>query len=538
MPLDDEKTYQMLQRAEAVGVFQFESGGMRDLLREAVPTNIEDLIALVALYRPGPMENIPKYVACKHGREQPEFLHETIEPVVNDTYGVIIYQEQVMQIAQVFAGYSLGQADLLRRAMGKKIKAEMDAQRDVFTKGATERGVTADRASYVFDLVDKFAGYGFNKAHSAGYALVAYQTAYLKANHPVEFLAAAMSLDINNTDKLNVFRQEAQRLDIAILPPDINRSKVDFSVEQVDGRGAIRYALGAIRNVGRDAMRQVVAERTANGPFKDLWDFAGRLDARQMNKRQMENLTRAGAFDGLNSNRAQVLDGVDLILRYAAAQANERGSDQASLFGGDDGVKQPPPKLPASPEWSLTDKLGHEFESVGFYLSAHPLDAYAKALAKQHVRSYAEVRELAYSGKRFKLAGTVLGKQERTSAKGSRFAFVQLSDPSGMYEIAVFSDLLAEKRDLLEPGALLLVEVDVRGDGDEARLTAQSIITVEQAAERAAGGIEVFLKDPSPLEAIQRELQRHGRRDQGDQRRPARAGSLAAPLQVSRLGSM
>ncbi|MEQ9641796.1 MAG: DNA polymerase III subunit alpha [Alphaproteobacteria bacterium] len=509
MPLDDEKTYQMLQRAEAVGVFQFESGGMRDLLREAVPTNIEDLIAMVALYRPGPMENIPKYVACKHEREQPEFLHETIEPVVADTYGVIIYQEQVMQLAQVFAGFTLGQADLLRRAMGKKIKSEMDAQRNVFIEGAQARGVAADRATYVFDLVDKFAGYGFNKAHSAGYGLVAYQTAYLKANYPVEFIAAAMTLDINNTDKLNVFRQEADRLDIELLPPDINNSAVEFSVEAKDGQGAIRYALGGIRNVGREAMRSLVAERDGNGAFADLWDFAGRLDNKQMNKRQMENLVRAGAFDALNPNRAQLVEGADLVLRYAAALANERGSDQGSLFGGDGGVSVPPPKLPEVPAWSLTDKLSHEFDAVGFYLSAHPLDAYKAALEKAGVLPYAEMRQRARDGTRFKLAGTVLSKQERTSARGSRFAFVQLSDPSGMFEIAVFAELLSEKRELLEPGALLQFSVDVRGEGDEARLTAQSVTTVEAVAAQNAGGIEIFVRDRAPLPSIFQELQRH-----------------------------
>ena len=334
IPLDDRTTFDMMSRGDTVGVFQFESSGMRSLLREARVDTFEDMIALVALYRPGPMENIPKYVACKYGRENPEVLHETIEPVVKDTYGVIIYQEQVMQIAQVFAGYSLGQADLLRRAMGKKIKAEMDAQRDVFVKGAMEKGVDKDRASYVFDLVDKFAGYGFNKAHSAGYALVAYQTAYLKANHPVEFIAASMTYDMGNTDKLNVFRQELQRLGIALLPPDINRSERDFSVElQDDGKPAIRYALAAVKNVGGAAMQALVEERQRGGPFRSLADLAHRLDVKQINKRQVENLARAGAFDALVPNRAQVYHAAETLVRHASAAANERESAQVNLFG-------------------------------------------------------------------------------------------------------------------------------------------------------------------------------------------------------------
>ncbi|HOV05555.1 MAG TPA: DNA polymerase III subunit alpha, partial [Kaistiaceae bacterium] len=292
IPLDDGPTYEILQRAETIGVFQFESAGMRDLMRRAHPTNIEDLIALVALYRPGPMENIPKYLACKHGQEKPEFLHETIEPVVRDTYGVIIYQEQVMQIAQVFAGYSLGEADLLRRAMGKKIKAEMDAQRSRFVEGAKAGGVEAARAEFVFDLVDKFAGYGFNKSHSACYALVAYHTAYLKANYPGEFLAASMTFDMGNTDKLAVFRREAMRLGIPVVPPSINRSAVEFDVRD----GTIFYSLAALKGVGRQAVEHIV-EMRGEEPFRDLADFAKRVSPRTVNKRTLGSLIAAGAFD-------------------------------------------------------------------------------------------------------------------------------------------------------------------------------------------------------------------------------------------------
>jgi DNA polymerase-3 subunit alpha len=507
IPLNDEPTFEMLRGGETVGVFQFESSGMRDLMREAVPHNIEDLIALVALYRPGPMENIPKYIACKHGREKPEFLHQTIEPVVADTYGVIIYQEQVMQIAQVFAGYTLGQADLLRRAMGKKIKAEMEAQRDDFVNGAMARGVESARASYVFDLVDKFAGYGFNKAHSACYAYVAYQTAYLKANYPVEFMAASMSLDISNTDKLNIFKQELDRMGIALLPPDINRSEVEFSVErtEADGEGAVRYALSAVKNVGREAMAGVLKARRDGGDFKDIWDFAGRVEPRQLNKRQLENLARAGAFDRFQDNRARLYGAAELLMRYANHASQERESSQVSLFESGDGAAQvPPPQLPDRVLWSQTEKLGHEFEAMGFYLSAHPLDAYQNLTGKGGLVSYAELLpRVKAGGSHFRIAGTVLSKREGKNKRGNPYAFVQLSDPSGMYEVTVFAEELSAKRELLVAGRSLVMAVDVTSNGDDPRLVARNIVDVEEASQRAGGGnLRVYVNDAAALSSL------------------------------------
>jgi DNA polymerase-3 subunit alpha len=512
IPLDDARTYDMLQRAESIGVFQFESSGMRDLLRDAMPSNIEDLIALVALYRPGPMENIPKYVACKHGREKPEFLHESITPIVADTYGVIIYQEQVMQIAQRFAGYSLGQADLLRRAMGKKIKAEMDAQRDTFVKGAMGNGVDSERATYVFELVAKFAGYGFNKAHSAGYALVAYQTAWLKANHPVEFFAASMTLDQHNTDKLNVFRKELERLDIRLLPPDINVSDVEFSVDtSADGRPAVRYALAAIRNVGRQAMASLVAERRSKGPFQSLQDLAARIDPKDMNKRQIENLARSGAFDALAGNRAQLFAGADIIMRRAASSADERASRQSNLFAGVDGGAGGL-MLPAAKPWNQMQALHEEFEALGFYLSAHPLDSYAASLRRLDVVRYADLtRQLNGEVKRVRLAGSVEGRQERTSARGNKFAFVQLSDPSGAFEVTAFSEVLSASRELLEPGSKVLLSIDARIDEGQVRLTIQGVQSLDQAAAQAAAGLEIALAptvgvDAEPIAEIKKAL--------------------------------
>ena len=512
IPLDDQKTFEMMSRGDTVGVFQFESSGMRSLLREARVDTFEDIIALVALYRPGPMENIPKYVACKFGKEQPEVLHETIEPVVKDTYGVIIYQEQVMQIAQVFAGYSLGQADLLRRAMGKKIKAEMDAQRDIFVKGATAKGVTKDRANYVFDLVDKFAGYGFNKAHSAGYALVAYQTAYLKANYPVEFMAASMTYDMGNTDKLNVFRQELQRLGIPLLPPDINRSAPDFDVEVMDdGTPAIRYALAALKNVGANAMASVVAERKAKGPFKSLADFANRLDAKLINKRQIENLACAGAFDALNDNRAQVYHAAETIVRHASAAASERDSAQVNLFGGGDDDSGPTPMpLPPVEDWPSMERLNHEFGAIGFYLSAHPLDTYGTTLEKVKAITYSELK---HSGSGlYTLAGIFLSKREINNRKGNRMAFVQFSDATGVYEVTLFTETLAQCRDLLEGGQTLLLKVSSEArEDDEPRLTAQSLELLDAAAARASKGLDIHVAGPGPLGSLKTLLEREGR---------------------------
>src|SRR6266849_1552699 len=332
LPLDDRGAYELLARGETVGVFQLEGAGVRDMLKKLRPDCFEDIIAVVSLYRPGPMENIPRYIAVKHGEEAADYLHPAIEGILKETHGIMIYQEQVMEIAQVLAGYSLGSADLLRRAMGKKFPAEMEAQRQLFIEGAVGRGVNAGLADHIFDQMAKFAGYGFNKSHAAAYALVAYQTAYLKANYPVEFLAALMTLDLGNTDKLNIFRQELDRLGIRLLAPDINRSEVTFAVEpetptpsshasgggRGGGKPAIRYALAAVKGVGGQAMTELVAERTSRGRFKDLADFSRRLDAKSFNRRQFESLAKAGAFDSLNPNREQTFAAAEPLRRQAS----------------------------------------------------------------------------------------------------------------------------------------------------------------------------------------------------------------------------
>ena len=507
IPLDDAPSFEMLREAETIGLFQLEGSGMRESIRSLRPDRFEDIIAMVALYRPGPMDDIPKYIACKNGQEEVVYPHPLLEPILSETYGVIVYQEQVMQIAQVLSGYSLGEADLLRRAMGKKIQSEMDAQRARFIDGAIARGVDAVVARNIFELVNKFAGYGFNKCHSAPYALIAYQTAYLKANHPVEFLAASMMLDQGNTDKLNIFRQEAARLGIAVNAPDINRSEADFSTNE----GAIYYALGAVRNVGAQAMRAIVAEREANGPFTDMEDFINRVDPRHLNKRSFEFLVRAGAFDVLEPNRAQLLAGADMVMAHCNAAAAARNSSQTDLFATGGMQQRRELKLPTVDGWPPIEKLKAEFDALGFYLSAHPLDDYSTILARANVTPYAEFFErLDEADRPAKLAGTIVAKREQRSQRGNPFAFVTLSDQSGEYEVTLFSELLSAHRELLEPGNLVVMNVTGKLDRDRPRLTAQSLQGVDKLADAAMGGLRIFVADAKPLASLQDRLKSAG----------------------------
>ena len=503
LPLDDAKTYALIARGDTTGVFQLESSGMRDSLRKLRPNRFEDIIAMNALYRPGPMDSIPKYIKCKNGEEPIYYPHPLLEPILKDTFGVFTYQEQVMQAAQIMAGYSLGSADLLRRAMGKKNASEMAAQRGNFVAGAAKNGVDDQQANLVFDLMEKFSGYGFNKSHSAPYALIAYQTAYLKANHPVEFIAASMTLDMGNTDKLNQFRQEADRLAISLLPPDINNSGVAFSVETdpKTGKPAIRYALAAVKGVGGQAMAELVREREQNGRFRDLFDLARRLDAKSFNRGQFESLAKAGAFDILNPNRAQSFAAADLLLRQASRTAAERQDGQGSLFGI--GLSDRP-SLPLIDDWPAVDRLQHEFAAIGFYLSSHPLDAYGKSLERAGIVRSADLPAAlaANTTTRFRLAGIVIGRKERTSARGNRFAFVQMSDPSGVFEVTLFAEMLREARALLDAGQPLAVTVDVRSEEDSLRLTAQKIEPLDDIVAHTAAGLRVFLAEARALATL------------------------------------
>jgi DNA polymerase-3 subunit alpha len=510
VPFDDKATYGMLGRGDTMGVFQLESSGMRDVLRKMSADCIEDIIAIVALYRPGPMDNIPRFIACKKGDEQPDYLHPLIEPILRETYGIMIYQEQVMQIAQVLSGYTLAEADVLRFAMGKKIKAEMDLQKERFVEGAVARGVPNYQADYIFELVAKFAGYGFNKSHAAAYAVLAYQTAYLKANFPAEFMAASMTLDIGNTDKLMLFRREGAKLGVRIRAPSINSSGAGFEVKD----GSIHYSLAALKNVGRGAIEYLVAVRAAGGPFVSLGDFARRIDGHVLNKRALESLAKAGVFDALNPNRRQVCEGVETILAAASRSAAAAEAGQGDLFGlsaldaPDGGLR-----LPAVEPWLPMERLAAEFEAVGFYLSGHPLDDYMKQLARIGVESWAAFHDKVLNGQGSvaKLAGTVTYKQERRSKNGNRFAFVGFSDPSGQFETVVFSDTLAVSRDFLETGKAVIAKVEADIDGEEVRLRLQEVEPLEQATAGLQTGITIFLKDASPVESIARRLVNGGR---------------------------
>ena len=505
----DAGTFEMLAKGDSVGVFQMEGAGMRDLLRKMKPDHINDLVALVALYRPGPMDSIPAYIARKNGKEAVEYLHPMLEPILKDTYGVMTYQDDVMRIARELAGYTMGEADILRRAMGKKIPAEMIPQREKFMKGAAERNIPRSAAEQIFEQAEKFAGYGFNKGHAAAYAQVAYQTAYLKANYPVEFLAASMTLDIGNTDRLNIFRQEAQRLGVTLAPPDINRSQSVFSVDA--GANTVFYALAAVKGVGKQAMDHVVEVRTAGGKFKSISDFARRVDPRQVNKRSFENLVRAGAFDSLNPNRRQLVENSDRILGGAQAAQRERESGQVSLFGGGDSAAEEL-RLTSIPDWPVHERLGEEFSAMGFYLSGHPLDAYGPALKRLGATTYLALQEdRRRAGFQAKLAGTVIKKSERRGRNDQMYAFVSFSDPTGMFEIMLFPEVLAASRPLLEAGKSLLINASAEWDGDELKLRAASILDLDKAAADAGEGMTVRLSNASSLAALAAELGQPGK---------------------------
>jgi DNA polymerase-3 subunit alpha len=499
LPLDDKATFELLGRGDTIGVFQLESSGMRDVLRKMKPDVFEDIIALVALYRPGPMDNIPTYIACKNGEVEPDYLHASLQPLLEETYGVMIYQEQVMQIAQTLSGYSLGEADLLRRAMGKKIKSEMDAQKVRFLDGATENGVNKGKAAEIFDQVNRFAGYGFNKSHAAAYALISYQTAWLKANYPVAFYAASMSLDFERTDKLNSFKQDASRHDIEVLSPDVNRSEVQFSIEGTK----IFYALSAIRNVGSQSMKALEAERANHGPFKDVFDFARRTATIGLNRRTMEHLVAAGAFDQMDPDRAKLSAGIDVLLGEANIAQADKESQQENLFGEAD-VAESVVLPPALAPWSTMDRLSHEFGALGFFLTGHPLDEYQTLLKRNRVASFEELETRVEP--ETLVAGAVIKVDERKSKKGNPFAFITLSDTTGQFEVTMFSEALSVAREHLQVGALMVGMVKVEREDGQLRLLAQSLRPIDEAISNNEAGLRIFVEKPEACAGLQMRL--------------------------------
>jgi DNA polymerase-3 subunit alpha len=503
LPWDDPAVFELLQRGDTVGVFQLESEGMRRTLAGVRPTSFGDIIALVALYRPGPMDNIPMFGDRKNGRADIAYPHPMLEDLLKETYGIFVYQEQVMQAAQVLAGYSLGEADLLRRAMGKKIQSEMDAQRARFVEGCGRNGISTDKAGELFDTIDKFAGYGFNKSHAAGYALIAYQTAWLKAHHPAEFYAASMSFDLTLTDKLAVFVDDMRRSEIDCLPPDVNASSAHFTVEG----GAVRYALGALKGVGEKAMESLVEERARGGAFASLEEFAARIDPRSVNRRQLESLAGGGAFDSINPDRATVFAAAETILAQAASAHEQKITGQTALFGGNS-AEMAPIRLPRTSPWTLAQRMAAERDAFGFYFSAHPVDAQRHLLAAHQVRTFAELAEMRIAeGDRLgaKMAGLVEGVRWRVSARGRRYMMASLSDRSGQFEATVFDE---EAASALENAArvgacgLLGVELDRRAGDDVPRVTIRRFEAIDALAQRTRLQLTVHIEHGAAAERI------------------------------------
>ena len=511
IPLECEATFAMLGEGEAVGLFQLESSGMREVLKGLKPDRFEDIIAVVALYRPGPMENIPKYIARKHGREEVSYMHPLLEPVLEETYGIMIYQEQVQRAAQVLSGYSLGKADILRRAMGKKIKEEMDAQQGEFISGAAENNISEKLAREIFDQITAFAGYGFNKSHAAAYALIAWQTAWLKRHYTAEFLAALMTMDIGNTEKLAVFRQDCNSYDIAMLPPSVNYSEAIFTVEErPDGQG-IRYGLGAIRNVGFDLMKALVNERVQNGPFTSLEDFASR-GAANLNRRMLENLIKSGALDDFGLTRSTLFDAIERILSYAQIARKEAETAQDNLFNTVAGAALDIP-LEQRPEWEAKDKLAFEMEALGLYLSAHPLDEYMDQLTPLNITFASQLSEKlndTADAVDLHFAGLLYGKQIRTSQNNNRFAFMQMTDPTGMIDVTLFSDVLAAAEEYLIENEPIYVKVSARRDDDRVKLLAREVLPLDTAIETKTMGMVVHVMDETAFSGIASGLARDG----------------------------
>ncbi|MBU2580675.1 MAG: DNA polymerase III subunit alpha [Alphaproteobacteria bacterium] len=537
----DKKSYELLARADTVGVFQLESTGMRESLKRLRPDRFEDIIAMVALYRPGPMDNIPTYINRKHGEEPVDCLHPMLEGILSETYGVIIYQEQVIQIAQVMGGYTLGQADMLRRAMGKKDREEMARHEARFIEGAVERGVKKKDAGYIFELVNKFAGYGFNKSHAAAYALVSYHTAYMKANYLEEFIAASMTLDMANTDKLAGFVAEAKKCGVPVLPPSVNASEVDFTVERQsrspsmrgeargaglglktnaaphpqysaphpsplpmkDGEtgkpGAIRYSLAALKNVGAGAVQTIVDARSEGGAFKSLGDFASRLNPKALNKRAIETLAQAGAFDRLEPSRATAKANAEQIIALAQRVSADAADGTSDLFAAPGSA--PGLILKQAKSWTPLEQLEAEFGAVGFYLSGHPLDSYEKVLAKVGGTTYANLhsyteRTGAGAGR---IGAIVVSVRERRSAKGNKFAFAMFSDATGQFEAVLFSDTLSAAGELLTAGTPVVLTVSAERDEEGSiKMRVQAVESLDKVAANVERGLRLVC-DPKAL---------------------------------------
>ncbi len=499
IPLDDLKTFQQLSMGNAVGVFQLESNGMSSVLKQLQPDKFEEIIAVVALFRPGPMDNIPSFCNRKHGRENIDYIHPMLNDVLRETYGIIVYQEQVMEIAQVLSNYTLGEADLLRRAMGKKIQTEMDLQKIRFIDGALKNNIDKKEASKIFDLVDKFAGYGFNKSHAAGYALISYQTAYLKANFPHEFMTATLNFSIDRTDKIISLRQELEKLEIPFLKPDINFSEEKFSIEKNKSIKSIRFGLSAIKGVGAKSIKSVVAVRKNDGQFKSVIDFLNRVENEVVNKRQLEKLIKSGSFDSIEHNRSKLFYNVPQFVNLFGT--NNSLSNQNLLFDEEeisfDDKNLFDQKIPL---WNSGEKLKNELEVVGFYFSDHPLKHYPKKFFEiQNVNYFNDVVK-DEGVKKIRLCGSLLDIKERSNKDGRKYAFVTISEISSQYELSIFSENLGKFRHLLKEGSLLIFDVDKIINNNEARYIIRSVKRLETEFNNVDKKIDIFIQSENLLE--------------------------------------
>ena len=505
IPYDDKSTYEMLSRGLSTGVFQFESVGMKNALRKLGPDNVHDIIALGALYRPGPMDNIPTFIACKHGIQEVDYLHPLLEPILKFTYGVIVYQEQVMEIARVLSGYSLGAADLLRRAMGKKVKSEMDAQEEIFVSGAVKNNVPATQAKSIFTTVAKFAGYGFNKAHASAYGVISYQTAYLKANFPTEFLVASLNLEIDNSDKMSIFLQEAKMFNIEIISPDINKSQGLFSIGYDGAERSIIFAFGAIKNVTNTFGKMVVQERENRGAFKSIIDFAERIEPKLINRRLLENIIKAGCFDKLHPNRNALIQSVPKILAYCTSYHLEQQSNQFSLISIDAVSSD---VLVDAEEFLSSELAFFEFDVLGLFLRNHPLSGVVELLERSGVKSSKYIKEESPQGSyQHKLSGVITKKDARMSQRG-RFVTLVLSDPDGIFEVTIFNDdVFKNYAHLINIKEQVVVTCDIFKDKGGLRLTANRFASVDSELQGVSHDINLYPENKDEIKSILSVLQ-------------------------------
>ena len=502
---EDQKVFEMLSTGNTVGLFQLESAGMREALIKMKPNHLEDIIALVALYRPGPMSNIPTYNDCKHGKQQPDYLHPLLEEILKPTYGVIIYQEQVMQIAQKLSGFTAGEADILRRAMGKKKRAELEKQKMRFIDGAVKNGIKKDVAAGIFLKIEPFAEYGFNKSHAAAYAIIAYQTAFLKCYYPNEFFSASMTMDISSQSKLGEFYEELNRLDINVERPNINKCYADFRSDTEN----FYYALGAIKNVGFEAISNIVEERKKNGEFKSINNFIERVNPKNLNKLQLEGLVKAGAFDSLVNNRQSLHDSIPNLILKSKNIFENKSINQINLFEGEEIIEED--LLKKIEDWKFEDRLSKEFEAVGFFISDHPLNQFRDSFEDYNIISYIDFNNNEI--KEANIAATILKIQEKKTQKGNSYAIVKLTDLGSVFELFLFSDVLEANRDILIEGnsiILTLTKNNLEDDNRFKRINVRKVASLKNLYEKPINNIEILIKDQKYLNDVQKILEKNG----------------------------